>query len=146
MPGPTVNRAMSAKPLTSRLICGPHTSVAGKCVVTAQAIRIQVQTLATPFGAKSTDATTKFVGLSVLGIPVPVNLPPNTVIGIPGVGGLILNEQFCDDGSYTMTHTCVGTGGHAGMTVRALHLIAVVKGNAGIDVIVGEAHSDATFH
>jgi len=77
-----------------------------------------------------------------------VTPPPNTTLPLTGIGFVTLNEQFCD-GSATLP-TCAATGSpsHSGRTVRAIHVV-VTNPNAlsipqGADVIVGEAHSDAT--
>ena len=80
------------------------------------------------------------------GQSVPANPPPNTTIELPGIGFVVLNEQTCDNGSQA-THTCSGLN-HSGLTVRAVHVV-VTKGALGllpgVDVVVSEAHSDATF-
>ena len=62
------------------------------------------------------------------------------MINLPGIGFVILNEQF-SDGPET---------GHSGLTVRAIHMVVTVPDNpfgltAGAEIIVAEAHSDATF-
>ena len=60
----------------------------------------------------------------MLGMPINAAPPPNTVIELPGIGFVILNEQFCDDQG-TLAHNCSdGTVlDHAGLTVRAIHLV-----------------------
>ncbi len=85
------------------------------------------------------------VGLSVGGMGVSDNPPPNTTILIPGIGSVTLNEQTCDGGG---APPCSGSTS-SGIRVRAIHLI-VDNPNAlglpqGADVIVGEAHADS-FH
>ena len=57
-----------------------------------------------------------------------------------------MNEQFCDDSA--ALPGCAGTN-HSGLTVRAIH-VTVTNPNAlgvpvGTNIIVAEAHSDATF-
>jgi hypothetical protein len=74
--------------------------------------------------------------------------PPNTVVEIPGLGFVILNEQFCDNGADPAAGCGDGTG-HAGLTVRAIHLV-VTRENAlgvplGTEVIISEAYSAAFF-
>jgi hypothetical protein len=74
---------------------------------------------------------------------------PNTVIEIPGIGFVILNEQFCDNAASLAAGCSDGTG-HAGLTVRAIHVVVTVPGNPtgltpGAEIIVAEAHSDAFF-
>jgi hypothetical protein len=72
------------------------------------------------------------------------NPPPNTTILLPGIGSVTLNEQTCDGGG---APPCSGTTS-SGIRVRAIHVI-VNNPNAlgvpqGADVIVGEAHADAS--
>jgi hypothetical protein len=55
-------------------------------------------------------------------------------MSIAGLGDLILNEQFLDD-----------SPGHAGITVNALHLTVPTPAGAPLDIIIGQAHADATF-
>jgi hypothetical protein len=61
------------------------------------------------------------------------------VIPLPlGLGYIVLNEQV-PDGAET---------GHTGLTVRGVHAVLTVPFApllAGAEVIVAEAHSDATF-
>lgn len=52
---------------------------------------------ATTFDGASFDtsaAGSSFVGLSVLGLPIPNPVAPNTVVLLPGVGRVVLNEQI----------------------------------------------------
>jgi len=59
---------------------------------------------------------------------------------------VIFNEQFCDNGA--ALPDCAGST-HAGLTVRAIHLVVTVPDNdLGLrvgDIIIAEAHSDASF-
>ncbi len=97
--------------------------------------------------ASSDDSGTALVGVSIMGgPPLAATPPPNTTITLPGIGFVTLNEQFCD-GSATLPG-CAGAT-HSGLTVRAIHVV-VTNPNAlgvplGTDIIVTEAHSDATF-
>jgi hypothetical protein len=72
------------------------------------------------------------------------------VVELPGIGFVIFNEQFCDNGA--ALPSCMGstTPGHSGLTVRAIRVVITAPDNpaglpAGAEVIVAEAHSDATF-
>ena len=120
------------------------------CLVTAVVVRSQAHTHADGNGSVSTSAGTKFVGLKVLGLPVDVNVPPNTTINLPGIGYVVLNEQTCDGGGLAVNGTCAGYP-HSGITVRAVHVVITVLGNLlglqpPIQVVVAEAHADSTFH
>jgi hypothetical protein len=119
------------------------------CVFSATLIHTQAQTLGNASGVTSTDAGTQLVGLKVLGIPIAANVAPNTTIALPGIGYLVLNEQFCDNGALAF-HTCTGAT-HSGLTVRALDLVVNGLSNPSglppaIQLIVAESHSDATWH
>jgi hypothetical protein len=100
--------------------------------------------------ASSNANGTQLVGLVVQGTPVTATPPPNTVIELPGIGFVILNEQFCDNQG-TLAASCSNGSllGHAGLTVRAIRLDVTAPNNPlGLqtgEVIVAEAHSDAFF-
>ena len=112
------------------------------CTISATAVRSQANSSATRTGASSDDKGTKLIDLVVAGVPVADTPDPNTVIELPGIGFLVLNEQVCDGGTRTNTHTCPGPNGSTGITVRAIHV--VVHGIGG-DIIVAEAHADSTY-
>lgn len=60
---------------------------------------------------------------------------PNTVVELPGLGFLVLNEQVRDPPA----------PGHTGLTLRALRLVLTAPGlDADAELVVREAHSDAT--
>jgi hypothetical protein len=75
---------------------------------------------------------TTFTGLAVLGIPLPVNVAPNTQITLPGIGYLALNEQ-------TETNTASGES----FTVNAIHIVISATNLLGLapntSIIVGNA-------
>jgi uncharacterized membrane protein YjjB (DUF3815 family) len=62
----------------------------------------------------------------------------------------MLNEQFCDNNG-TLAASCANgsVAGHAGLTVRGIHLVVTVPNvlglAPGVEIIVSEAHSDAKF-
>jgi uncharacterized repeat protein (TIGR01451 family) len=120
----------------------------GTCTVGASVLRSQSNSLADRDSASSDDDGTLFVLATVLGVPVAATPPPNTVVELPGIGYVILNEQFCDNGA--ALPDCSDGSGHAGLTVRAVHLVVTVPTNPtglqpGAEVILDEAHSDATW-
>ena len=116
------------------------------CTVRATAVKSHSTSGANGTSAFSNDAGTELLGLEVAGTSIPANPPPNTVIELPGIGFVVLNEQTCDNGTKA-NHSCAGTK-HSGLTVRAIHVV-VTKGALGllpgVDVVVSEAHSDATY-
>jgi hypothetical protein len=118
--------------------------VNGVCTASASVIISQANS-ASGGGKSSSDAQgTSLLGLSVGGMSVGDNPPPNTTVLVPGIGSVTLNEQICDGGG---APPCTGTT-NSGITVRAIHVI-VDNPNAtgvsqGADVIVGEAHADSS--
>ncbi|MEY2515854.1 MAG: hypothetical protein QOJ89_3212, partial [bacterium] len=113
--------------------------ISSACVVKATLIRSQANSTANGSSRSSNATGTQFVDLVVAGIPIAGTPAPNTVIPLPlGLGYIVLNEQV-PDGTET---------GHTGLTVRAVHAVLTVPFApllAGAEVIVAEAHSDATF-
>jgi hypothetical protein len=121
---------------------------AGACTVGADLVRSAANSTATAAGASSNDGNTMLVGVTVRGTSVPVEPGPNQRIELPGIGFVILNEQFCDSGA-SLAAGCADGSGHSGLTVRAIHVVITAPGNPlGLqtgEVIVAEAHSDAMF-
>jgi len=116
---------------------------AGACTVSVTAINSQVNSTSGG-GKSSSDATgTSLLGLSVGGMAVSDNPPPNTTILLPGIGSVTLNEQTCDGGGVP---PCNGTGS-SGIQVRAIHVILNNPNASGVPqgarIIVGEAHADS---
>jgi hypothetical protein len=120
------------------------------CGISATLVKSESNSAASASGASSNANGTQLAGAVVLGMPINAAPPPNTVIELPGIGFVILNEQFCDDQG-TLAHNCSDgiVLGHAGLTVRAIHLAVTAPDNPlGLktsEVIVAEAHSDAFF-
>ncbi len=72
-----------------------------------------------------------FAGLKVLGLPVSVNVAPNTRINLPLIGSVTLNEQ----------QTFVSST-KASLTVNMIHVRITLGSNAGTDIIVSQGFSD----
>jgi len=120
------------------------------CGISATLVKSESNSAATGSGASSNANGTQLAGLVVLGTPLSAAPPPNTVIELPGIGFVILNEQFCDNQGTLANNCSDGTVlGHAGLTVRAIHLVVTAPDNPlGLrtgEVIVAESHSDAAF-
>ena len=118
--------------------------VNGLCTVSASAINSQANSASGGGKSSSDSAGTSLLGLSVGGLSVNNNPPPNTTILVPGIGSVILNEQTCDGGGVP---PCAGATS-SGIRVRAIHVI-VDNPNAtgvpqGANVIVAEAHADSS--
>lgn len=119
------------------------------CTVSATAVRSQANADADVGGATATDSGTLLVGLQVAGQTLSRTVDPNTVVTIPGVGFVVLNEQFCDGQAAPAQPgavTCSGSDS-AGRTVRAARLVVTQPADlpVGTQVIVAEAHADARF-
>src|SRR6266478_2224008 len=119
--------------------------VAGVCTVFASAITSQANSVSSGGKSSSDPQGTSLIGLSVGGMSVSNNPPPNTTILLPGIGSVTLNEQTCDGGG---APPCSGSTS-SGIRVRAIHVIVDNPNSSGVpqgaDVIVGEAHADS-FH
>jgi hypothetical protein len=120
------------------------------CTAGATVVKSQSNSTANRFGASSDAGGTELVGVVVMGTPVGANPPANTAIDLPGIGFLILNEQFCDNQGTLPSNCSDGlVVAHAGLTVRALRLVVTVPENPlGLktgQAIVAESHSDARF-
>jgi hypothetical protein len=117
---------------------------AGVCTVSASAINSQANSASGGGRSSSDPQGTSLLGISVAGMSVSDNPPPNTTILVPGIGSVTLNEQTCDGGG---APPCSGATS-SGIRVRAIHVI-VNNPNAlgvpqGAEVIVGEAHADSS--
>lgn len=109
------------------------------CLIKATLIRSQANSSATATSRSSSATGTQFVDLVVAGVPISGTPPPNTTITLPlGLGFVVLNEQVPDGPE----------AGHTGLTVRAIRAVITLPLAPllrGAEVIVAEAHSDATF-
>jgi uncharacterized repeat protein (TIGR01451 family) len=118
------------------------------CVVSADVIHSEAHSTATKSGGSvSTDTGTSLVNVNVLGIKIAATPAPNTVLAIPGIGYIVLNEQVCDGGGLA-NHTCTGKP-HSGITVREIDIVVNVALNPlglipGARIVVAEAHADTT--
>lgn len=97
--------------------------VPGLPVITATA----VQATSTTTCAATSGATT-ITNLTIGGVPVNVNVGPNTTINVAGLAQLVINEQVPVPGA------------DKGLTVNALHLTGL---GGAVDVVVASATSDA---
>jgi hypothetical protein len=126
-------------------------------VVSATLVKSQSNANANGSGATADDLGTQLVSVSINGTPLDFNPGPNSVVTLPGLGFVVLNEQFCDGTPSPTTPpapgavTCQDGAGPpyaTGRTVRSIHVF-VTKGTAGLlpgaEVIVSEAHADASF-
>ena len=111
-----------------------HVSLLGG-LVTADAVKsVSTTSHDTSTGTLSTSAAgTQFAHLSVLGLPIILNPAPNTKITLPGVGYVVLNQQF---GHVTSTN--------ADLTVIGIHIVVTLStplAKVGTNIIVSDASS-----
>ncbi len=116
---------------------------ADACTVSATVINSQANSTSGGGKSSSDPVGTSLLGISVGGMAVSDNPPPNTTILLPGIGSVTLNEQTCDGGG---APPCNGTGS-SGIQVRAIHVILNNPNALGVPqgarIIVGEAHADS---
>ena len=108
------------------------------CLIKATLIRSQANSRMNGGGGSSDATGTQFLNLVVAGIPIAGTPAPNTVRTLPGLGYVVLNEQVADGPE----------PGHTGLTVRAIRVkitLPFAPLLRGAEIIVAEAHSDATF-
>ncbi len=142
---------------SAQTLCIEVGAVAG-CDISATTVKsVASSTAPSGGGANSNDGGTTFVDLVVAGVPIGTTPAANTkVIELPGIGFVVINEQFCDGASGGPPFPvpgpvtpCTGAGGTStGLTVRAIHVFVTVAGGPlpiGTEIIVAEAHSDATY-
>lgn len=80
----------------------------------------------------STDGS-GFAGLTVAGIPVPITVPPNTTLSLPGIGTVVVNEQTVNGNGNVSVN-----GLH--ITVSSLNLLGLP---VGTDLVVAHASASA---
>ncbi|WP_027133712.1 choice-of-anchor P family protein [Geminicoccus roseus] len=76
------------------------------------------------------------IGLKVMGLSIPANLPPNTRLALPGIGYVIVNEQLFPTGSRSRTQV---NGLH--VVITSVPLLGSLGLPVGSEIIV--AHADA---
>lgn len=131
---PTPERSLSSSVAEVADACVLATEAG--CTVAATLLRSRSSSRADAEGLGSSAAGTVFRDLRVLGQRFEETPAPNTVVELPGLGFVVLNEQVEDPPS----------PGHTGLTVRAIRLVVTVPGPLlGLEVVVSEAHSDARF-
>lgn len=126
-------------------VCALRDAV-GNCTVRATVLKAASHSRASGSSRSSDPADTTVVA-AVQGSPL---LPqgPNTTQQLDGLGFVTFNEQTCDGGGSLAAGCAVGSS--TGLTVRGIHIVVTVPENPlglrpGSEIIVAEAHSDATF-
>jgi len=144
--GTTLDPASEANSsATTQNLCALKDAL-GNCTITATVLKAASHSTATASGASSDPADTTVVA-SAQGSPL---LPrgPNETVPLANLGFVTFNEQICDGGAPLTNGCAMGNG--TGLTVRGVHIVITVPDNplglsAGTEIILTEAHSDATF-
>ncbi|HET6403443.1 MAG TPA: choice-of-anchor P family protein [Candidatus Thermoplasmatota archaeon] len=101
---------------------------AGECVVRAELLRADARVLASDATLSKDASGSRVAGLVVRGVPVVAPVAPNTLVELPGLGFVVLDERL-DAGST--------------LVVRALRLVVTQGPLAGSEVVVAEAAATA---
>lgn len=111
------------------------------CLVQADAVEVQVRSVAPAGEAAFSEASVEFVNLTVAGESVceaaangTCSPPPDTRISLPGGGEVILNEQVLEDPDPT---DCT--------TQRAVTAVHVIPPGDGHETLLGQAESGAVY-
>jgi hypothetical protein len=106
-------------------------------LITATAVQAEATCTGNGTTASCTAAGTTLVSLSVLGVPIVVNPAPNTVILLPLIGSVTLNEQIVGGNGVTT----------ASLTVNVIHVrITSVLALLGLgDIVVSSASAGVDF-
>lgn len=106
-------------------------------LITANAVQAQATCTGNGTTASCSAAGTTFVTLTVLGLPIALNTPPNTVIPLPLIGSVTLNEQIATGNGVTTR----------GLTVNVIHVrITNILALLGLgDIVVASAQAGVDF-
>jgi hypothetical protein len=135
----TIDTSTASETTGSGVASTSTTTVQGVSVLGGLVSATALQSASTTSRNNSTNklsvsaAGTTFANLTVAGVPINVQPGPNTTIGLPGVGEVILNQQTGN----------VGTS-KAGLTVIAIHVIVNITtplAPKGTQIVVSYANS-----
>jgi len=80
-------------------------------LIKADAVETNTYTTGIPGQSLTSEAVTKYVNLRILGVELPVNIPKNYKVSIPGVVTIVINASYSQDlGGGVLTHTGYGLG------------------------------------
>jgi hypothetical protein len=103
--------------------------------ITAKGVHAVATSTANSHNASSNADGSSFVGLVVLGVPVHVTPPPNTMVRLPGIGYVVLNEQITPNSDPSKTS----------ITVNMVHVHVTMHNSLGLrvgtEIIVGHAET-----
>jgi hypothetical protein len=80
-------------------------------LIKADAVETTTVVSGTPLTGLTSEAVTKYVNLRIVGVELPVNIPKNYKVSIPGVATIVINASYSQtaDGGI-LTHTGYGLG------------------------------------
>ena len=80
-------------------------------LITADAVETTTITTGYPGQPLTSEAVTKYVNLKIIGIELPINIPKNYKVSIPGIATVVINATYSQDlGGGVVTHTGYGLG------------------------------------
>lgn len=80
-------------------------------LIKADAVETDTYTTGIPGQSLTSEAVTKYVNLRIVGVDLPVNIPKNYKVSIPGVVTIVINASYSQDlGGGVLTHTGYGLG------------------------------------
>jgi len=130
----TAESIKTGSTVTSKTTADTHDATLLSGLITASEVMAASSTSHDATGFHVSAAGSSFVSLVVAGVPITIAPAPNTTIGLPGVGHVVLNEQITKIGANT-----------ASFTVNMIHLFVTtdLPGiEKGTQVIVSHAASD----
>lgn len=92
-------------------------------LVTADVVTSASSSIFSSGGYSTSSAGTKFTNAKVLGLPILIDVAPNTRIVLPGIGFVLLNEQISKTSSTS-----------ASLTVNAIHIHITLANALGLPV------------
>ena len=108
-------------------------SLLGGLVTASGIVAVAEESRTGKISTPSTEGST-FGSLSIAGVPFATNVAPNTTIGLPGLGYIVLNEQPAP------------TLGH--VQVNGMHIVVTLANTLslpiGADIFLGHAEAKAT--
>jgi hypothetical protein len=80
-------------------------------LIKADAVETDTYTTGVPGQPLTSEAVTKYVNLKIVGVELPVNIPKNYKVSIPGIATVVINASYSQelDGG-VLTHTGYGLG------------------------------------
>jgi hypothetical protein len=79
-------------------------------LIKADAVETTTVTTGSPSTGLTSEAATKYVNLRIVGVDLPVNIPKNYKVSVPGVATIVVNASYSSSQNDILTHTGYGLG------------------------------------